>query len=97
MARNGCEADKKLMPAQLCDAKLRKRGYTMNKVFGFLAGAMCGAVVGAAASLFFTPTSGSDLRAQAASRWEMALSEARSEMERTQRELQTQFEQMRTA
>lgn len=69
----------------------------MNKLFGFLAGAICGAVVGATASLLFTPQSGEDLRAQAVARWETALSEARGEMQRTQRELEMQFSQLKTA
>lgn len=68
----------------------------MNKLFGFLAGAMCGAVVGAAATLLFTPASGEQLRADAINRWEEALREARQAMEETQRELETQFEQMRS-
>ncbi len=69
----------------------------MNKLFGFIAGAMCGAVVGATASLLFTPESGEDLRARAVARWEAALQDARNEMERTQRELETQFTQLKTA
>ena len=69
----------------------------MNKLFGFMAGAMCGAVVGATASLLFTPESGEDLRAPAVARWEAALTEARNEMQRTQLELETQFTQLKTA
>ena len=67
----------------------------MNRLFSFLAGTMSGALVGATASLLFTPDSGSNLRAEAVRRWEEALREARQAMEDTQRELEAQFEQMK--
>ena len=38
-----------------------------------------------------------DLRAQAVARWEAALSEARGEMQRTQRDLEAQFSQLKAA
>ena len=66
----------------------------MNKIISFLAGALCGAVVGATAALLLTPESGEDLRHDIVSRWEEALAEARQAMEETRRELQAQFEQM---
>lgn len=69
----------------------------MNKLFGFLAGGICGAIVGATAVLLFTPASGEQLRADAIARWESALSEARQAMQETQRDLETQFEQLRTS
>ena len=69
----------------------------MNKLFGFVAGALCGAIVGATASLLFSPQSGEDLRAQAVARWESALSEARGEMQRTQHELEAQFTRLKAA
>ncbi len=69
----------------------------MNKLFGFFAGALCGAVVGATASILFSPQSGEDLRAQAVARWEAALSEARGEMQRTQRDLETNFTHLKAA
>ena len=69
----------------------------MNKIFGFFAGAVCGAVVGASASILFTPQSGEDLRARAVARWETALAEARSEMRRTQMELNATFDQLKAA
>lgn len=69
----------------------------MNKLFGFVAGAVCGALVGASASLLFTPQSGEDLRARAVARWETALAEARGEMRRTQMELNAQFDQLKAA
>lgn len=69
----------------------------MNKVIGFVSGAMLGALVGATASLFFKPNSGEDLRAQATARWEAALTEARDEMQRTQRVLERQLTDLRAA
>ena len=67
----------------------------MNKIFNFLAGAFCGAIVGATAALLMTPSSGQQLREDAMSRWEEALHEARVAMEETRQELQAQFEQMK--
>ena len=66
----------------------------MNKFFSFLAGIVCGAVVGAAAALLLAPESGQELRADMAARWEDALNEARQAMEQTRLDLQAQFEQM---
>ena len=48
----------------------------MNKLFSFMAGAMCGALVGGVTALLLTPASGNDLRTQAMERWEMAKQEA---------------------
>lgn len=66
----------------------------MSKILSFLAGVLCGAIVGGAAALLFTPASGEDLRVEMTNRWREALDEARQAMEETRRELQTQFEQM---
>ncbi len=66
----------------------------MNKVLSFLAGALCGAVVGATAALLLAPSSGEELRHDVVARWEEALSEAQQAMEDTRKELQAQFEQM---
>ncbi len=66
----------------------------MNRYFSFLAGIICGAVVGAAAALLFAPESGQELRADMVARWEDALDEARQAMEQTRKDLQNQFEQM---
>ena len=66
----------------------------MMKMFSFLAGAICGAIVGAAAALLLAPESGEELRADVVKRWEEALAEAKQAMEETRQELQTQFEQM---
>ena len=64
----------------------------MKKLFSFLAGALCGAAVGAVGTLLFTPASGEDLRAQAEAKWQDAKNEAQLAMDQRQRELEDQFE-----
>ena len=64
----------------------------MNKIFSFLAGAFCGALVGGVATLFLTPASGEDLRTQADERWQSAKNEARRARDERRQELETQFE-----
>ncbi len=68
----------------------------MNKFFSFLAGAMCGAVVGSVTALLLTPAAGTDLRAEAVARWEEAVREARQAMDEKRLELEAQFEQMKS-
>lgn len=64
----------------------------MRKIFSFMAGALCGAVVGGVATLLLTPSSGEDLRAQAEAHWQNAKDEARLAMDERQRELENEFE-----
>jgi gas vesicle protein len=64
----------------------------MKKIFSFMAGALCGALVGSVATLLLTPASGEDLRAQAEARWQNAKNEAQLAMNQRQQELETQFE-----
>ena len=66
----------------------------MNKVLSFIAGSMCGAVVGAAVALLLAPASGEEIRGEMVHRWEDALNEARLAMEQTRSDLQAQFEMM---
>lgn len=66
----------------------------MNKALNFMAGALCGALVGAVTALLLAPASGEQLRDDVISRWEEALNEARAAMEETRRDMQEQFEQM---
>ena len=66
----------------------------MSKMLSFLAGAICGALVGGTAALLLAPSSGEGLRSEMMNRWREALDEARLAMEETRRELQSQFEQM---
>jgi gas vesicle protein len=64
----------------------------MKKVFSFMAGALCGALVGGVTTLLLTPASGEDLRAQAEAHWQGALDEARLAMEERRRELEAEFD-----
>jgi gas vesicle protein len=66
----------------------------MNKALNFMAGALCGALVGGVAALLLAPTSGEKLRSDVTARWEEALAEAHQAMEDTRRQMQEQFEQM---
>jgi gas vesicle protein len=66
----------------------------MNKALNFMAGALCGALVGAVTALLLAPASGEQLRDDVITRWEEALNEARVAMEEARRDMQKQFEQM---
>ncbi len=66
----------------------------MNKALNFMAGALCGALVGAVTALLLAPASGEQLRDDVITRWEEALNEARTAMEEARRDMQEQFEQM---
>jgi gas vesicle protein len=63
----------------------------MRKFFSFMAGALCGALVGGVTALLLAPMSGEDLRTTAEERWELTRSEARRAMETRRRELEAQF------
>ena len=67
----------------------------MNKLFSFMAGAMCGALVGGVTALLLTPASGNDLRTQAIERWETAKQEAQQARTETRRQLESEFERMK--
>lgn len=67
----------------------------MNKLFSFMAGAICGALVGGATALLLTPNSGEQLRADVRERLDTAMSEARKAMAEKEKELTAQFEQMK--
>ena len=67
----------------------------MNKLFSFMAGALCGALVGGVTALLLTPASGEDLRTGATERWQLVMEEARKAREEKQKELDAQFEQMK--
>ena len=66
----------------------------MNKALNFMAGALCGALVGGVTALLLAPTSGEELRSDVTARWEEALAEAHQAMEDTRQQMQEQFEQM---
>lgn len=63
----------------------------MNKIMGFMAGAVCGALVGAVTALLFTPASGPELLQSVEERWELTKIEARQAMEQRKHELEAQF------
>ena len=67
----------------------------MNKVFGFLAGAMSGAIVGAVTVLFLTPRSGDDLRHLAQQRYTEVLAEGRKAADARRAELMNEYEAMK--
>ncbi|MCA9902054.1 MAG: YtxH domain-containing protein [Anaerolineales bacterium] len=68
----------------------------MNKMFSFMAGAICGALVGGVTALLLTPSSGNDLREQAIGRWETAKQEAEAARTQTRQQLENEFEQMKS-
>jgi gas vesicle protein len=68
----------------------------MNKLFSFMAGAMCGALIGGVTALLLTPASGSDLREQAIGRWETAKQEAQQARAQTRQQLESEFERMKS-
>lgn len=67
----------------------------MNKLFSFMAGALCGALVGGVTALLLTPASGNELRGEAAARWEAAMEEAQKARAQARKQLQTEFERMK--
>ena len=67
----------------------------MTKFFGFLAGLMCGAIVGAVAALLLTPESGSQLRSAAQQRFDELRAEGRKAAEQRRSELMGEFEAMK--
>ena len=64
----------------------------MKKIFSFMAGALCGLLVGGVAVILLTPKSGEQLRNDVQERWQTAVEEARRAREEKLRELQEQFE-----
>ena len=67
----------------------------MNKFFSFMAGAICGALVGGVTALLLTPASGNDLRDQALERWETVKQEAQQARTQTRQQLESEFERMK--
>lgn len=65
----------------------------MNKIFSFMSGMLCGALVGGVTALFLTPASGDDLITAATDRWHAALEDAQAAMADTEKRLTEQFEQ----
>lgn len=63
----------------------------MNKVIGFMAGAVCGTLVGAVTALLLTPASGQELIESVEERWQLTKQEARAAMESRRLELENQY------
>jgi gas vesicle protein len=63
----------------------------MSKVMGFMAGAVCGALVGAVTALLLTPASGPELIENVEERWRLTKREARAAMEERRLELENQY------
>ncbi len=63
----------------------------MRKLFSFMAGALCGLLIGGVAALLLAPMSGEDLRTTAENRWELSRSEARRAMIERRRQLEAEF------
>ncbi len=66
----------------------------MNRPMSFLAGALCGAVVGAVASLLLTPLSGRDLQVKARTEVENILLEAKDAAAARREELRMRLEEL---
>lgn len=67
----------------------------MYKFFSFVAGAMCGAIVGSVAALLLTPASGNELRAEMNARLEEAMREGRRAKQEMEQALNSEFERMK--
>jgi len=63
----------------------------MRRLVGFIAGAMCGAIVGAVAALLLAPASGDELRQNARARFQEMLTEGRQAAADRRVELETQL------
>jgi len=66
----------------------------MQKILAFMAGAMCGAIVGAVAVLLLTPASGTEMREQARKRMDEMVEEGRKAAAERRAELEQQLRQM---
>jgi len=63
----------------------------MRKLIGFLAGAMCGAIVGAVAALLLAPAPGVELRQNVRTRVDVLVAEGRKAAEDRRAELEAQL------
>jgi len=67
----------------------------MQRTMSFLAGVICGAVVGSVAALLLTPMPGSELQAQARGQFDSMLSEARRAAQERQTVLRERLQDLR--
>jgi gas vesicle protein len=63
----------------------------MRRIIGFIAGAMCGAIVGAVAVLLLAPASGVELRQRVRARVGELMAEGRQAAEERRAELEAQL------
>jgi len=66
----------------------------MRKILAFVAGAMCGAIVGAVAALMLTPSSGDEMRSETRKRIDEIMDEGRRAAAERRAELELQLRQM---
>lgn len=67
----------------------------MQRFFSFVAGAMCGAALGAVAALLLAPLSGRELQEHGRARADQIAAEVRRAYEEKQAELKAQFEELK--
>ncbi len=68
----------------------------MNRTMSFLAGAMCGALVGAVAALLLAPTSGPQLQSDVRGQFEHVMADARAAAEAKRAQLEAQLAALKT-
>ena len=66
----------------------------MRKILAFVAGAMCGAIVGAVAALMLAPASGDEMRSETRKRFDEIMDEGRRAAAERRAELELQLRQM---
>jgi len=67
----------------------------MRKFFAFLAGILCGAIVGSAAALLLAPMSGKDLQDEIAVRADQLKAEIEAAVAEQEKRLRAEFERMK--
>ncbi len=68
----------------------------MNRIMSFLAGTLCGAVVGSVAALLLAPASGKELQAQARERFDNLVEDARRAAEARRAQLEAQLNALKS-
>ncbi len=63
----------------------------MKRTFSFMAGAFCGALVGAVAALLLAPTSGQQLQSDARTQFDRVMADARSAADSKRAQLEAQL------
>jgi len=68
----------------------------MNRIMSFLAGTLCGAVVGSVAALLLAPASGKELQSQARERFDDLVEDARRAAETRRAQLEAQLNALKS-